>query len=63
MQIIVNYKRNDNKHIPPYPPLITRVEPPVRWWNKPLGPYYTVGDSLACSAVVLIVIIGMIAAC
>lgn len=34
-----------------------------KFLNRSLGPYYTVGESLGCSAVVLIVIIGMIAAC
>lgn len=51
MQIIVNYKRNDNKHIPPHPPLITRIEPP----------YYTVGQSLGCAAVFLIILAAMLA--
>lgn len=33
----------------------------IRWWNRQLGPYYTVGDSLACAAVVLIILAAMIA--
>lgn len=31
-----------------------------KFLNRSLGPYYTVGDSLGCSAVVLIIIAAMI---
>ena len=33
----------------------------VRWWNKPLGPYYTVGESLAVAVAFLVIFAIMLA--
>lgn len=33
----------------------------VRWWNKPLGEYYTVGESLVVAVVFLVILAIMLA--